>query len=110
MPLIRFTKKTDMVRNHTKRQTMRKPRKKPLQLHDTLHVYTLEKLGLGTIISLKQKKLRDINLEDAHKDGFMTIHDCQQTIMEMHGCDLDEIFDIIGYDPFWKPNKVVKVD
>lgn len=110
MPLIRFTKLTDKVRDHTKTQTIRKPRKAPLELFDTLHTYTLEKLGLATITSIKRKRLADITLEEAHKDGFMTIHDCQETIMAMHNCSLLDFFDVIQYDPLWKANKVVDVD
>lgn len=110
MPLIRFTKKTDMVRSHFKRQTIRKPRKAPLELFDTLHVYSLEKLGLATITSIKHKRLLDITLEEAQKDGFDTIRECQLVIMDMHNCGLAEYFDVIEYDPHWKSNMVVDVD
>lgn len=110
MPLIRFTKKTDMVRSHFKRQTIRKPRKVPLELHDTLHVYTLEKLGLGTIISIKRKRLKDITLKEAQKDGFDTIRECQLVIMEMHKCGLFDFFDVIEFQPKWKANAIVEVD
>lgn len=110
MPLIRFTKKTDLVRSHFKRQTIRKPRKVPLELHDTLHTYVLEKLGLGTIVSIKRKRLLDITLEEAQKDGFKTIGECQQCITEMHNCSLFDFFDVIEFKPLWKANVVVEVD
>lgn len=109
MPLMRFTKLTDKVRDHRKTQTMRKPRKRPFKVDDTLHIYVLEKLGTANILSITRKKLRDISLEDAHKDGFMTIHDCQETIMKIHKCNLDEEFDIIEYDPYWDPTGVRKI-
>lgn len=110
MPLIRFTKKTDMVRNHTKTQTIRKPRKAPLELFDTLHVYSLEKLGLATITSIKRKRLLHITLEEAQKDGFETIEECQEVIMVMHDCSLADFFDVIEFQPYWKANTVVEVD
>ena len=107
MPLVRFTRLTSLVRNHVKTQTTRKPRKRPLKNGDNLHVYVLEKLGMAPIISLKRKKLRDVTLEEAKKDGFDSIEEYQRCIMEMHGCDLDEEFDLIEYDPQWMPHILV---
>lgn len=108
MPLLRFTKLIPKVRNHTKTQTMRKPRKNPLKERDVLYVYVLEKLGEAKITSLKRKKLRDITLEEAQKDGFRSIEECQKCIMRMHKCNLDEEFDIVEYDPFWPKQKVME--
>jgi len=106
MPLLRFTKLTDKVRNHTKTQTIRKPRKRALEKYDTLHVYVMEKLGTATVLSVKRKRLKDITLEDAQKDGFESIQECQTCIMDMHKCSLEEEFDIIEFGSNWHPNGV----
>ncbi|PWI49529.1 hypothetical protein CEE45_01680 [Candidatus Heimdallarchaeota archaeon B3_Heim] len=116
MPLLRFTKLIPLVRNHTKTQTMRIPRKVPKNwktkekvwdVGDVLHVYVLEKLGEGKITSITKKKLRDITLEDAQKDGFPSIEECQKCLIQMHKCDLDQEFEIVNYDPFWSKQTVM---
>lgn len=117
MPGIRFTKLISKVRNHTKKQTMRIPRKVPKNwkkkekvwdVGDILYVSVLEKLGTAKITSIVKKKLRDITLEDAQKDGFQSIEDCQKCLMRMHKCDLEQEFEIIQYDPHWSKQLVVE--
>lgn len=107
MVLLRFTKLISQVRNHNKIQTMRKPRKRPFKVGDKLQVYVIEKLGDAKLTSINRKKLRDITLDDALKDGFKSIFGCQKVLMRMHKCDLDQEFDIIEYKPFWSKQKVM---
>ena len=107
MVLLRFTKLISQVRNHNKTQTMRKPRKRPFKVGNTLQVYVIEKLGDGKVTSIKRKPLRDITLEEAQKDGFRSVEDCQKCLMRMHECDLDQEFDIIEFKPFWDKQKVM---
>lgn len=111
MPLIKFTKLTDKVRGHVKRQTIRKPRKKnPLKEGDTLYVYTLEKLGEAPITKITRKRLVDLTEEDAQKDGFDTISQCIYVLQEIHKADIFDEFDVIEFDPHWKANVIVEVD
>lgn len=110
MPLIRFTKLTDKVRGHFKRQTIRLPRKRPILKNDLLHVYSLEKLGTARVISIERKALQDITLSDAINDGFTSISECVSTLVSMHKCTLDQEIDIIKFDPHWKANVVKIVD
>jgi len=109
MPLLRFTVLTDKVRDHTKTQTIRKPRKNPLKLGDELFIYTQEKLGEGTIINIKRKKISELTEEDAQKDGFETLEECQALLMQMHDCGFDEEFDVINYLPYFHPTVVKEI-
>lgn len=106
MPLMRFSVLTDKVRNHTKVQTIRKPRKNPLKLGQRLHIHVQEKLGEAMIAKIVRKKLKDLTLADAQNDGFDNVIQCQYVIMEMHNCNLDEEFDIITYIPYFRPTIV----
>jgi len=110
MPLLRFTKLLDQVKDHRKTQTMRIPRKNPMEEGDTLHIYVLEKLGTAKLTSKVTKKLRDITLQEAIDDGFVSIVECQQCLMEMHKCTLDEEFDIIKFDPGWEKQTIIKTE
>ncbi len=110
MPLIRFTKLTDRVRGHIKRQTMRLPRKRPIKKGDLLHVYTMEKLGTARVLSVERKILEDITFSDAINDGFTSISECVSTLVEIHKCTLDQEIDIIKFDPHWKANVIMIVD
>lgn len=108
MVLLRFTKLIPSVRNHTKTQTMRKPRKRPFKVGDKLQVYVSEKLGDAKVTTIKRKRLRDITLEDAQRDGFRSIEDCQKCLMRMHKCTLNQEFDIVEYNPFWPKQKIME--
>ncbi len=110
MPLLRFTKLLDQLRDHRKTQTMRIPRKNPLKEGDTLHVYVLEKLGTAKLTSKVTKKLRDITLQEAIDDGFTSIEECQKCLMEMHKCTLDQEFDIITFKPGWEKQEIIETD
>ena len=109
MPLLRFTVLTDKVRDHTKTQTIRKPRKRPLREQDDLFIYAQEKLGKGRIIKIVKKRLEDLTLEDAQKDGFETVFDCREALMNMHDCDIHEEFDIITYHPHFKRTVIKEI-
>ena len=107
MPMIRFTKLTWKVRMHLKKQTARKRRKNPIKEGDILHVWVLEKLGEAVVTKVTTKKLKDMTLEDAKKDGFDYLDVFITTLQKMHQCDLDEEFDLIEYEPRWPKQKVV---
>ena len=109
MPLMNFTKLTGKVRNHSKKQTMRLPRKRTIKVDDLLHIYTSEKLGTARVKSINPTKLRDISIIDAISDGFETIEECQKTLMKMHKCTLDEEFDIIKFEPNFKATMILKM-
>lgn len=110
MPLMRFTKFLQKVRDHRKKQTIRKPRKKnPIKVNDTLHIYELRKIGIATVTKKISKPLFKLTLEEAKKDGFNSVKECVDTICEMHKCSADEIFDVIEYDPHWPKHKIVAI-
>jgi len=109
MPLLRFTKKLKKLRDHRKKQTIRKPRKNPLKVGDNLIIYELRKVGEAPLTKLTTKPLKDITLEEAQKDGFETIEECISLICEMHKCTPDEVFDVIEYDPQWPKHKIVRI-
>lgn len=102
MVLMRFTRLLDKLRSRYKKQTIRKPRKNPIKVGNTLQIYTLELLGEAKVTKIVSKRLIDITLEDAIRDGFSNRIDCIMEIMKMHNCLEDEEFDIISYEPEWE--------
>ena len=77
MVLLRFTKLIDQILDHRKTQTIRLPRKRPWQKGDKLDVYLLMKVGEATLENCERKTLDELTLEDALKDGFSSLEECQ---------------------------------
>lgn len=109
MVLMRFTKKLKKLRDHRKKQTIRKPRKNPLRVGHLLHIDEIRRVGIAPITRLTTKPLREITLEEAQKDGFDTIEECIECICDMHKCTSDEIFDVIEFEPRWPKHKIVRI-
>lgn len=107
MPLLRFKEFTGKVRSHEKTCTFRRPRKNPLEESDDLHIYVLEKLGMGTLTDITPTTLREITEEQAIMDGFRSVVDAQLKLMRMHKLKrIDEEFNFIEFKPHWRPNKI----
>lgn len=105
MPLLGFTKLKEKLLDGTKTQTIRRPRKYPLKVGDKLFVYwklrtkQCEKLGEAIVTKIVRKQLRDINNEDAIKDGFVDIVEFQDIFTRMHSkAYWGTEFDIITFE------------
>lgn len=74
--ILNFTKLLDKLLDGSKTQTIRKPRKRPLELGDLLHLYWRNrtphshKLGYAIITDLKRKPFCEISAHDFKLDGF----------------------------------------
>jgi len=89
-PLLGFTKLKDKLLDGSKTQTIRKPRKHPVQVGDKLFIYWMlrteqcEKLGEAVVTKIEQKPLYRMNKEDAIKDGFNSIEELNDAFFQMH--------------------------
>jgi hypothetical protein len=76
MPSLGFTRLLDKLRDGSKTQTIRAPRKQPLKVGDTLHIFwkmrtkQCQKLGEGTITKIQHKCVANMTNQDAKLDGF----------------------------------------
>ena len=76
MPLLGFTKLREKLRDGSKTQTIRKPRKIPIKVNDALHVYWMlrtkscMKIGDGKVTKVERKCLANMTNLDAKLDGF----------------------------------------
>ena len=92
-PLLGFTKLRSKLLDGSKTQTIRKPRKYPIQEGDMLHIYwklrtkECEKLGIGIVISVLRKRLIDLTEEEARKDGFLDKAALLSAFLDMHGIE-----------------------
>lgn len=110
MVLLRFTKFINKVMDHSKVQTIRRPRKNPIKLGNQLQVYVLVKIGEATVTAIKRKKLCEITEEEALADGFASLERCRLGLIEMHNLkSLDEEFDIIYFYPSWEKKRIDKL-
>lgn len=104
MPLLGFSKLLPKLLDGSKTQTIRKPRKRAWKLGDKLYIYwklrtkQCRKLGEGIVTKVVQKKLVDMNDEDAVKDGFEDLYDFLDIFTAMHPKAFFEAeFDIITW-------------
>ena len=106
MPLLGFTKLLDKLLDGSKTQTIRRPRKHPIKVGDTLFIYwklrtkECKKLGEGMVTRIQRKFLGEMTNRDAVLDGFNNRKELITALYEMHSeqvC-LKEAFDIITWD------------
>jgi hypothetical protein len=90
MPLLGFSKLKEKLLDGTKTQTIRKPRKHPIQVGDKLFIYwklrtkECEKLGEAVVTKVEAKRLANITNEDAVKDGFKDLALFRELFQLMH--------------------------
>jgi len=90
LPLLGFTKLKEKLRDGSKTQTIRKPRKIPIKISDTLHIYwqlrtkSCTKIGDANVTKIERKRFKDITEEDAIRDGFLNLKDFQIAFQKIH--------------------------
>jgi hypothetical protein len=105
MVLIGFTRFREKIENGTKRQTIRKPRKRPIQVGDKLHLYwkprtkECELLRVEKCVSKDVVKWGDIkhDIGIAQADGFGGISDYYTFFYDTHEPSNETIFEIIKW-------------
>ena len=105
MPLLGFTKLKAKLLDGTKTQTIRKPRKHPLNVGDKLFIYwklrtkECEKLGEAIITKIERKHLSEVTEEEAIKDGFGSFKELYDAFVKMYGFwNIREPFDVITFE------------
>lgn len=116
MPLLGFTVFREKLLSGDKRQTIRRPRKRRLNVGDRLYVYwrprskECQKLGESMITSVVTKKVKEFTEQDAVNDGFSSNWlTCRQVpalekllswlISKYPDIEDDWEFDIITFEP-----------
>jgi hypothetical protein len=91
MPILGFTRLLDKLRDESKKQTIRKPRKHPLKVGDILHIFwklrtkQCQKLGEAEVTKIERKRFKEISEGDAMRDGFPGgLLDFQREFVKMH--------------------------
>lgn len=107
--IYNFRKLANKVLSHTKKVTMRLPRKRESQPNEIMHPYVIFFPGEATIKKLVRKQIKNITLEEAQADGFPSIEECQKTMMEMHSCNSTQEVDLTYFTPHWRPLKIVSL-
>ena len=109
MPLLGFTKLKDKLLDGSKTQTIRKPRKHPIQVGDKLYVYwklrtkECEKLGLSKIVKIERKYLIELTEEEVRKDVFLDRRNLTEWFLGKYGKNVGEMqFDVITFEPIRK--------
>jgi hypothetical protein len=104
MTLLGFTKLLPKLLNGTKTQTIRKPRKHPLKVGETVQIYwklrtkQCKRLGEGTIIKIERKCIANMTNQDAVLDGFGSLQELNLALQGMHpDCNEFSPFDIITW-------------
>jgi len=105
LPLLGFTTLKSKLLDGTKTQTIRKPRKHPLKVGDTLYIYWMlrtkkcEKLGEAIVTKIETKRLANISNDDAVKDGFKDRILFLEVFRIMHPtAKLTDWFDVITFE------------
>ena len=112
MTLLGFTKLLPKLLDGTKTQTIRKPRKHPLKVGETVQIYwklrtkQCRKIGDGEITKIERKCVAGMTNQDAVLDGFGSLQELALALRGMHP-DTNEFspFDIITWewiDKMWK--------
>lgn len=91
MAIMSFYMLLDKLKDGSKRQTIRKPRKIPLKLKDVLYMYwklrTPETtiLGIARITHIETKSFYELTLRDAKLDGFDTLDELREALVKIYG-------------------------
>jgi len=89
-PLLGFTKLLDELLSEKKLQTIRLPRKHPIQEGDVLFIYwklrtkECRKLGIAYTRSVVRKKFCELTELDAMRDGFQNLLDLKKAFYDVH--------------------------
>jgi hypothetical protein len=89
-PLLGFTKLFDELVSEKKLQTIRLPRKYPIQEGDVLFVYwklrtkECRKLGIAYAYSVVRKRFCELTELDASRDGFSNLLEFKKAFCDMH--------------------------
>jgi len=105
MPLIGFTVFKDKIISGEKRQTIRKPRKRPIKVGDTLYLYwhlrqkdceLLQVVKCKEVITMKYK---DFAYDDdiAKRDGFKNSEEMRKWFEKIHKPKPEDSFVIIRW-------------
>lgn len=126
MPLLGFTLLKSKLLDGSKLQTIRKPRKHPIKVGDTLHIFwklrtkQCERLGEAVVTKIVRKKADNLTEEDAVKDGFSKTREglyldyparthLLTDLVKMHpNVDGETEFDVISFRwtlKLWEKNK-----
>lgn len=105
MPLIGFTVLKEKVLNGEKRQTIRKARKRPVKVGDTLYLYwhlrrkdcELLKVVKCTETFRKPWAMLAGSLDVAVRDGFKDASEMRKWFVEKHNPYFTDLFDVIRW-------------
>jgi len=105
MPLIGFTVMKSEILNGQKRQTIRKLRKHPIKVGDTLYLYwhlrrkdcQLLKIAKCTEEFVKPWAMLRDSWDVATRDGFKNPSEMQEWFMKKHNPDADTLFQVIRW-------------
>jgi len=105
MPSIGFTMFKEKIISSEKRQTIRKHRKRPIKVGDTLYLYwhlrrkdcELLKVVKCVETFTKPWAMLDYNEELAKRDGFRDKHEMHDWFMEKHNPNKADLFDVIRW-------------
>lgn len=106
MPLLGFSVMKQKLLDGSKTQTIRKPRKFPIQIGEKLYIYwklrtkKCEKLGEGIVTKIDRKRLLDLTEEEAKKDGFLDKAGLLAWFLNKHGLEghRTKKFDVITWN------------
>jgi len=111
--MIRFTKFLDLLFSHKKKRTIRKisvSDKHNPEVGDKLHIWALIKVGEANCLQVEPIILKYLTDKDARLDGFKDAPEGIIMLSEMHKCDINERFQIIDFEPLWKPKKLFDIE
>jgi len=101
MKSLNFTILESELRNKTKTQTIRTLFIPNFYVRDIVWIkFKKKRLYQVRITLIEAKRLKDITLLEARKDGFETIKECQKAVMELNGIRSLEHWSFIIQ---WKP-------
>lgn len=113
-PLLGFTTLQRQLFSGQKTQTIRKPRKHPIKVGDTVHIYwklrtkDCEKVGDGIVTNIERKKIIDLADEEIWKDGFNDRGELYSWFYKTHGSTyLSEWFDVITWE--WPDQIMIEI-
>ncbi len=108
--IYNFRHFSNKVLSYRKKVTMRLPRKRESKVGDALKPYVVFNPGIAKITKIKRKKIKDITLKEALADGFSSLEECQNQLMEIHDCDSFQEVDLTYFNPYWNPMLIVDLN